>query len=126
MQSNLFESLKDMIEYPQMCLYENIPSFKMRGTKRLYIENGKQSCIDYRSNNKPFDAVSRSICCVNVIKNITNQCIKYCTKDCIDFEVKQTNNEHFSSFDEQNKNKNNTNDLKEVQIFWDKNYPSIS
>jgi hypothetical protein len=27
---------------------------------------------------------------------ITNQCIKYCPKDCIDFEVKQTNNEEFS------------------------------
>jgi hypothetical protein len=171
-QSNLFESLTDMIEYPQIFLYENIPSFKVRATQRLYIENGKQSCIDYDSNNRPFDAISRSICLrkcyqkycqkkfrcspliINAIissideeenqmkfcsrelndlcdeeinrENIKNQCIKYCPKDCIDFEVKQTNNEDFSSFHEQNKNKINTNDLKEVQIFWDKNYPLIS
>ncbi len=142
MQSNLFESLTDMIECPQIFLYENIPSFKVRGTKRLYIENGKQSCIDYDSNNRPFDAISRSVCLrkcyqkycqkkfrcspliINAIissideeenemkfcsrelndlcdeeinrENITNQCIKYCPKDCIDFEVKQTNNEEFS------------------------------
>jgi hypothetical protein len=135
MQSNLFESLTDMIEYPQIFLYENILPFKVRGTKRLYIENGKQSCIDYDLNNRPFDAISRSICLrkcyqkycqkkfgcspliINAIissideeetemkfcsrelndlcdeeinrENITDQCIKYCPKDCIYFVVKQ-------------------------------------
>jgi hypothetical protein len=148
-----------------------IPSYNLRGTKRIYTENGKESCSYYDLNDRPFDAISRSIClrkcfqeycqkkfrCSPLIiksiissideeenelklcsrklnnlcekeinsENIRNQCIKYCPKDCIDFEIKQTNAMEFVNYFTFKQEKYITNDFFEVPVFWDKKYPLI-
>jgi hypothetical protein len=169
MHSNSIEALINLTEFSQIFLDIFIPTFKLRGTKRIYIENWKEVCSHYDSNNRPFDAISRSLClrkcyqkycqkkfrCSPLIiksiissideennelkfcskelndlcdeeinrQNIRNQCLKYCLKDCIDFEIKLTNSMDIIRSYRSNED---TNDFKEVQIFWDKNYPLIS
>jgi hypothetical protein len=168
MHSNSIEYLINISEYSRIAPIDYIPSYSLRGTKRIYIENGKESCSHYDSNDRPFDAISRSLClrkcyqkycqkkfrCSPLIiksiissideennelkfcsrelndlcdeeiirENIRNQCLKYCPKDCIDFEIKQTHTEDIMRFHQSNEDKK---DFK-VQIFWDKNYPLIS
>jgi hypothetical protein len=166
------EHFIDTSEYLEITRSDYIPPYNLRGTKRIHIKNGKESCSHYDSNDRPFDAISRSIClrkcfqeycqkkfrCSPLIiksiissideeenelklcsrklnnlcekeinsENIRNQCIKYCPKDCIDFEIKQTNAMEFVNYFVLQQKKDITNDFFEVHVFWDKKYPLIT
>jgi hypothetical protein len=54
--------------------------------------------------------------------NSTNQCLKYCPKDCFKFDVQTT----LLGYIDSTLTKECSTDLREVQLFWDKNYPLIS
>jgi hypothetical protein len=138
----------------------------LRGTKHLNIEYGKEICSHYKSNDRPFDAISKNFClrkcyknyCQNRLKcsplvineiissideeknelkfcsrkendlcnewidennKAMNQCLKYCPKDCFEFDVQTIDVDILL-------NKEYSTDLTEVQLFWDKNYPLVS
>jgi hypothetical protein len=61
-----------MIEYPQIFLYENIPSFKVRGTKHILKMGNKVvlTIIQTTGHLMPFLEV---FVYVNVIKNIVTK-----------------------------------------------------
>jgi hypothetical protein len=58
-----------------------------------------------------------------LIDKILSQCMKYCPKDCIDFEIKQA---HILEFVDFGSRIEVTKYSPEVNAFWDKNHPLIS
>jgi hypothetical protein len=66
--------------------------YKLIGTKQQFIENGKEICSHYKSNDRPFNAFSQSVCLRKCYQN-------YCQKrfSCSPLVIK----EMISSIDEQ-------------------------
>ncbi len=118
MHSTLFQYFINMSEFLEISRKVYFPSYKLRGTKRIYIENRKQSCSYYDSDDRPFDAISQSIClrkcyqkyCQNkfrcnplIIKSIIssldeeNNELKFCSRELNDLCDKDINTENIMS-----------------------------
>jgi hypothetical protein len=97
--SNRFDtfkrSVKNYEEWNGVFNYKSITSqiiYKLIGTKQQFIENGKEICSHYKSNDRPFNAFSQSSCLRKCYQN-------YCQKrfGCSPLVIK----EMISSIDEQ-------------------------
>jgi hypothetical protein len=97
--SNRFDtfkrSVKNFDESVDFFKYTKINSaikYNLIGTKQQFIENGKQICSHYKSNDRPFNAFSQSVCLRKCYQN-------YCQKrfGCSPLVIKEI----ISSIDEQ-------------------------
>jgi hypothetical protein len=79
------------------------------------------SLIDEEQNELKFCPRFENDICNELIKeiNVLNECVKYCPKDSIEFNVQRTHVHHIFSIGEE------TN-ATEGKIFWGKNFPLIS
>jgi hypothetical protein len=123
---NSYDRLFDAISQ-SFCLrkcYKNYCQKRLRCSP-LIIKD-MTSSIDEEENELKFCSKDENDLCNEAIirGNVTNECLKYCPKDCINFDVHQAIEQRIERT-AQKREFNNKYKIG-IKLFWDKNYPLIS